>query len=89
MADVASLKVRRSIRDLQLEYDAGNREQLEALVRAWTAIQGLILPEVLRRNHVISQKSFFDIAGYHAEPFQYRRDVDNLSITDNYPYWGG
>jgi len=74
------LKVRYSVRYLQDEYDKGNKKPLEDLVRAWKGIQEL--PPTDKR-------SFFVLAGYHGEPFQYRRPVDALSDVDRYVYWGG
>ncbi|WP_019501743.1 tyrosinase family protein [Pseudanabaena sp. PCC 6802] len=74
------IKVRRSVRGLQAEYDKGNKQPLEDLVRAWRGIQNLPATD---------KRSFFAIGGYHGEPFQYRRQVDNLSDTDRYTYWGG
>jgi tyrosinase len=73
-------KVRYSVRYLQDEYDKGNTKPLEDLVRAWKGIQEL--PPTDKR-------SFFVLAGYHGEPFQYRRQVDALSDVDRYVYWGG
>jgi tyrosinase len=65
--------VRRSLRELQTEYDKGNKQPLEDLVKAWAGIQQLADTDPL---------SFFVLGGYHGEPFQYRTDV-------KYLYWGG
>jgi tyrosinase len=68
------------VRDLQTEYDKGNKKPLEDLVRAWVGIKNL--PSTDKR-------SFLVLGGYHGEPFQYRQQVDNLSTVDRYTYWGG
>lgn len=75
-----NLKVRRSIRDLQTEYDNGNKKPLEDVIRAWKGIQELSPSD---------KRSFFTLGGYHGEPFTYRSAVDALSSTDIYTYWGG
>jgi tyrosinase len=80
MASSSNIKVRRSVRDLQTEYDSGNKKPLEDVVRAWKGIQEL--PPTDKR-------SFFILGGYHGEPFNYRTAVDKLSTTDIYTYWGG
>lgn len=74
------LKVRPSVRELQKDYDNGNKKPLEDLIRAWKGIKELP-PE--------DPNSFFRLGGYHGEPFIYRPFVDNLSLTDTYVYWGG
>ncbi len=76
----SAIKVRRSVYDLQMEYDKGNKQPLEDLVRAWVGVKNL--PPTDKR-------SFFVLGGYHGEPFQYRQAVDNLSPVDGYTYWGG
>lgn len=76
----SNVKVRRSVRDLQTEYDNGNLKPLEDVIRAWKGIQKL--PPTDKR-------SFFILGGYHGEPFTYRTAVDALSTTDIYAYWGG
>jgi hypothetical protein len=55
------LRVRRSIVDIQADYDAGNRKELEDLMRAWKDIKALGPNEF---------KSFFMIGGFHGEPFR-------------------
>ncbi len=72
--------VRRSVRALQTEYDNGNKQPLEDLVRAWKGVQELPADD---------KRSFFTLGGYHGEPFQLRPQVDALSPTDIYTYWGG
>ena len=74
------LKVRRSVRELQKDYESGNKKPLEDLIRAWKGIKELPPEE---------PNSFFRLGGYHGEPFIYRPFVDNLSTTDSYVYWGG
>ncbi|MDI9913692.1 tyrosinase family protein [Rhodococcus sp. IEGM 1379] len=67
------LAVRRSLTNIQDDYDKGNKTELENLMRAWKGIQELP-PEDLR--------SFFMIGGYHGEPF---RGPGETSDT----WWGG
>jgi tyrosinase len=73
MTTTQTPRVRQSIRVLQDQYDMGQRAPLEDLVRAWIGIT---------RLPPSSPHSFFKLAGYHGEPFQYRDGVD-------YMYWGG
>ncbi|KAF5977412.1 tyrosinase [Fusarium bulbicola] len=54
------MRVRRSLQELVSLYDAGDRTQLENLVRAFRKIQALPPND---------PDSFFVIAGYHGEPF--------------------
>jgi tyrosinase len=55
------VRVRRSIVDVQADYDAGNKKELEDLMRAWKGIKALGPNEF---------KSFFMIGGFHGEPFR-------------------
>jgi tyrosinase len=80
MSDASKVKVRRSLHDLQKDYEKGNKKPLEDLVRAWAGIKALPPSD---------KRSFFVLGGYHGEPFQYRTQVDSLSPTDQYTYWGG
>lgn len=80
MSKPSEVRVRRSVRELQKDYEKGNKKPLEDLIRAWKGIKELS-PE--------DPNSFFRLAGYHGEPFIYRPWVDNLSQTDTYLYWGG
>ncbi len=80
MSNQATIGVRRSIRELQEEYDSGNKKPLEDVVRAWKGIKELPADD---------PRSFFVLGGYHGEPFQIRPEVDALSPTDIYAYWGG
>jgi tyrosinase len=66
--------VRRSIYDLIDDWDAGNREPIETLMRAWDGIQKL-LPD--------DPNSFFVIGGFHGEPFR------GAGTTDGQTWWGG
>ena len=68
-----SIKIRQSVRQLQNEYDQGNKKPLENLIRAWKGIQELPATD---------KRSFFVLGGYHGEPFLERTQVDNLSTTD-------
>src|SRR3954453_5805019 len=61
MAATAAPGVRRSLADIQRDYDNGNTAELEKLMRAWKGIKELP-PADLR--------SFFVIGGYHGEPFR-------------------
>lgn len=67
------MQVRRSIRELEAEYDAGNKKPLEDLIRAWKGIQELPHTDL---------NSFFTIAGYHGEPFR-------GAGWANADWWGG
>ncbi|GEM46709.1 tyrosinase family protein [Deinococcus cellulosilyticus] len=69
----AALRVRRSLEDLQNDYQAGNKTELENLMRAWRGIQALPADD---------QKSFFVLGGYHGEPFR-------GAGWGNAAYWGG
>ncbi|GAB4208181.1 MAG: tyrosinase family protein [Roseiflexaceae bacterium] len=80
MSESSGPKVRYSIQYLQEQYDKGNKKPLEDLVRAWKGIQELPATD---------KRSLFALGGYHGEPFQYRRAVDELSDVDRYAYWGG
>src|SRR5471030_46847 len=74
------LRVRQSIISLQEDYERGNKKPLEDLMRAWKGIKELPPDD---------PHSFFALGGYHGEPFQYRKTVDNLAPEDSYLYWGG
>lgn len=65
--------VRRSLTEIQAEYDSGDKESLEMLMRAWKGIKELP-PE--------DPRSFFVIGGYHGEPFR------GPGATDP-NWWGG
>lgn len=67
------LRVRRSLKALQDEYEKGRKKPLETLMRAWKGIKELP-PE--------DQRSFFCIGGYHGEPFR-------GAGWGNASYWGG
>jgi tyrosinase len=66
-------RVRRSIQDLQDEFDKGNKKPLEDVMRAWKGIKELP-PE--------DPRSFFMLGGYHGEPFR-------GAGWGNSQYWGG
>ena len=60
-------RVRYSIREIQYEYDHGDRKPLENLVRAFHGIQKK------KRDYKLPLEddlSFFHIAGFHGEPFE-------------------
>ena len=80
MAQTEELRTRKSILELQTEYEAGKignnkakMKPLEDLMRAWQGIKDLPSDD---------PKSFFIIGGYHGEPF---RGAGINSST----YWGG
>lgn len=73
MSAQPKLRVRRSIQDVQNDYDKGNRKELEDLMRAWKGIKEL------PPDH---PNSFFVIGGYHGEPFR-------GAGWGNSSYWGG
>ena len=65
--------VRRSLIDVQNDYDNGNKTELENLMRAWKGIKELPADD---------PRSFFMLGGYHGEPFR------GPGATDP-TYWGG
>ncbi|WP_026359610.1 tyrosinase family protein [Sphingomonas sp. PR090111-T3T-6A] len=65
--------IRRSITDLQDDYEQGNKAPLEKLMRAWKGIKELD-PSNLR--------SFFTLGGFHGEPFRGPGETDPA-------WWGG
>lgn len=67
------MRVRRSLLDLQSEYENGNKLPLETVMRAWKGIKELPPTD---------PDSYFVIAGYHGEPF---RGAGWGSSS----YWGG
>ena len=73
---MAKLRERRDIRELQREYDLGNRKPLETLVRAWKGIQDK------SKVNKYDPDGFFIIAGYHGEPFR-------GAGWSNPQWWGG
>src|SRR3984893_8205570 len=66
MAATPAPKIRRSLVDLQKDYDSGNKAPLEALMRAWKGIKELPPDD----------PSFFMIGGYHGEPFRGKGEFD-------------
>jgi tyrosinase len=66
-------RVRRSLRDVQYDYDHGKKDQLEALIRAWKGIKDL---------PANNPNSFFSIGGLHGEPFRGEGKTDPN-------WWGG
>lgn len=73
MATTAMPRIRRSLTDIQADYDAGKTAELDALMRAWRGIKALP-PE--------DPNSFFTIGGYHGEPF-------GGPGATNPSWWGG
>lgn len=70
---MTKIKVRRSLLELQNEYENGNKKPLEDLMRAWKGIKELPYTDF---------KSFFKLGGYHGEPFR-------GAGWGNNAYWGG
>lgn len=68
-----SLRVRRSLQELQDDYQKGNKKPLEDLMRAWKGIKELPPSD---------PKSFFVLGGYHGEPFR-------GAGWGNSSFWGG
>lgn len=73
MAAPAKPGIRRSITDVQADYDAGNKTELETLMRAWKGIKELDASD---------PNSFFKIGGFHGEPFRGPGETDGA-------WWGG
>jgi hypothetical protein len=65
--------VRRSLTEIQAEYDSGDKEALETLMRAWRGIKDLPADD---------PRSFFMLGGYHGEPFRDQGATDPA-------WWGG
>lgn len=65
--------VRRSLTDIQAEYDSGDKAALEMLMRAWKGIKELAPDD---------PHSFFTLGGYHGEPFRDQGATDPA-------WWGG
>jgi tyrosinase len=59
--------------DVQNDYDNGNKQELETLMRAWRGMKQLPSGDL---------RSFFILGGYHGEPFR------GPGMTDP-NYWGG
>lgn len=67
------LKIRKSVIELQRDYDNGNKKELEDLMRAWKGIKELPSED---------QNSFFKLGGFHGEPFR-------GAGWGSSAYWGG
>ncbi|HEX8646234.1 MAG TPA: tyrosinase family protein [Thermoleophilaceae bacterium] len=65
--------VRRSLIEIQAEYDRGDKASLEMVMRAWKGIKELPADD---------PRSFFIIGGFHGEPFR------DQGVT-NPAWWGG
>ncbi|PZX55701.1 tyrosinase family protein [Algoriphagus chordae] len=68
-----SLRIRRSVRELEKEYEVGNTNALEKVLIAWQGIKAL--PPT-------NPHSFFMLGGFHGEPFR-------GAGWGNNTYWGG
>lgn len=73
MSTRSKIRVRRSLIELQNEYEKGNKKPLEDLMRAWKGIKELPYDDL---------KSFFKLGGFHGEPFR-------GAGWGNNAYWGG
>lgn len=73
MSRKVPLRVRRSLKALQDDYENGRKKPLETLMRAWKGIKELPPDD---------ERSFFMIGGYHGEPFR-------GAGWGNPSYWGG
>lgn len=65
--------VRRSLIEIQAEYDSGDKAALELVMRAWKGIKELPANDL---------RSFFVLGGYHGEPFRQQGATDPR-------WWGG
>ncbi|MGE8399209.1 MAG: tyrosinase family protein, partial [Burkholderiales bacterium] len=65
--------VRRSLSDIQADYDQGKKAELENLIRAWKGIKDLPAND---------PNSFFTLGGLHGEPFRDKGKTDPN-------WWGG
>ncbi|OCL09102.1 putative tyrosinase [Glonium stellatum] len=66
-------RVRRALHDIENDFNQGNREELDNLIRAF---RGIVAKDAL------DPKSFFAIAGFHGEPFRGEGATDPK-------WWGG
>ena len=73
MAATTAPGIRRSITDIQNDYDNGEKTALETLIRAWKGIKELPATDA---------RSFFILGGYHGEPFRGEGEFDPS-------WWGG
>lgn len=73
MTGLPQCRVRRSLCELQAEYDAGRTEELDTLMRAWRGIKALPPTD---------PHSFFVLGGFHGEPFRGQGST-------NAAWWGG
>jgi tyrosinase len=73
MAKKVPLRVRRSLKALQDDYESGKKKPLETLMRAWRGIKELPPDD---------PRSFFRIGGFHGEPFR-------GAGWGSSAYWGG
>lgn len=69
----SKLKIRKSVIDLQRDYDNGNKKELQDLMRAWKGIKELPAED---------ENSFFKLGGFHGEPFR-------GAGWGSSAYWGG
>src|ERR687896_438456 len=73
MSTTAASRVRRSLTDLQNDYENGDTKALDDLMRAWDGIKKLPPTD---------PRSFFVLGGYHGEPFR-------GAGWGSSAYWGG
>lgn len=67
-------RLRRSLTDIQADYDRGDKAELETLMRAWRGIKALPPDD---------PRSFFMLGGFHGEPFRGQGTYDSAA------WWGG
>jgi tyrosinase len=67
-------RLRRSITDIQADYERGDKTGLETLMRAWRGIKALPPDD---------PRSFFMLGGFHGEPFRGQGTYDSAA------WWGG
>ena len=67
-------RLRRSITDIQADYERGDKTGLETLMRAWLGIKALPPDD---------PRSFFMLGGFHGEPFRGQGTYDSAA------WWGG
>ena len=65
---------RRSLADIQADYDRGDKAELETLMRAWRGIKALPPDD---------PRSLFMLGGFHGEPFRGQGTYDSAA------WWGG
>jgi len=73
MASSPPKRLRRSLTDLQKDYDSGKKKALETVMRAWKGLKELPHDD---------PRSFFMLGGFHGEPFRGKGKTSGA-------WWGG